>query len=101
MPKTSSVFTRVEPELKEKVERVLDSLGIPMANAINMFFHQIVIHNGIPFELRLPQSTVPDYSMITAEQFNEEIGRGIASMEAGRVISSEDVKRNLRSKLNT
>lgn len=44
MSKTSGVYTRVQPELKEQVEQVLSQLGIPMASAINLFLHQIVLH---------------------------------------------------------
>ena len=33
MARTATVFARVEPEIKEKAEQVLDRLGIPMSNA--------------------------------------------------------------------
>ncbi len=44
MPRTSNVFARVEPQVKEQAEKVLDQLGIPMSNAIGMFLRQIIIH---------------------------------------------------------
>ena len=31
MARTANVFARVEPELKEQAESVLDQLGIPMS----------------------------------------------------------------------
>ena len=34
MARTANVFVRVEPEVKEQAEQVLDRLGIPMSNAI-------------------------------------------------------------------
>jgi DNA-damage-inducible protein J len=37
MSKTTSIFTRVEPEIKEQAEMVLNKLGISMSNAINIF----------------------------------------------------------------
>ena len=37
MARTSNVFARVEPEIKEQAEQVLDQLGIPMSNAVSMF----------------------------------------------------------------
>lgn len=37
MARTSSVYARVEPEIKEQAESVLDQLGIPMSNAVSMF----------------------------------------------------------------
>ena len=54
MSKTSSVFARVEPEIKEQAEQVLDQLGIPMSNAIGLFLNQVVLQRGIPFEVKLP-----------------------------------------------
>jgi addiction module RelB/DinJ family antitoxin len=37
LSKTTSIFTRVEPEIKEQAEMVLNKLGISMSNAINIF----------------------------------------------------------------
>ena len=54
MARTANVFARVEPEVKEQAEQVLDRLGIPMSNAVGMFLRQIVLQRGIPFEMKLP-----------------------------------------------
>lgn len=48
MARTSNVFARVEPEIKEQAEQVLERLGIPMSNAVGMFLRQIVLQRGIP-----------------------------------------------------
>ena len=48
MARTANVFARVEPEVKEQAEQVLDRLGIPMSNAVGMFLRQIVLQRGIP-----------------------------------------------------
>ena len=40
MAKTSNVFARVEPEIKEQAELVLSKLGISMSNAVNIFLRQ-------------------------------------------------------------
>ena len=96
MSKSSSVYTRVEPELKEQVEQVLSKLGIPMANAINLFLHQIVLRKGIPFDVTLPQRMPLDYSALSREQFDTEIEKGFASLEAGRTVSAKDVRENMQ-----
>jgi addiction module RelB/DinJ family antitoxin len=96
MPKSSSIYTRVEPELKEQAERILSQLGIPMANAVNLFLHQVVLRKGIPFDVSLPAHSSPDYSMLSAAQFDAEIGKGIASFEAGKVVSAAEVRRNMQ-----
>ena len=54
MARTSNVFARVEPEVKEQAETILNQLGIPMSNAVGMFLRQVVIQRGIPFEMKLP-----------------------------------------------
>ena len=54
MARTSNVFARVEPEVKEQAESILNQLGIPMSNAVGMFLRQVIIQRGIPFEMKLP-----------------------------------------------
>ncbi len=51
MSKTTSIYARVEPEIKEQAEIVLNKLGIPMSNVINIFLRQIILQNGLPFEV--------------------------------------------------
>ena len=92
MLKSSSIYTRVEPELKEEVENVLSQLGIPMANAINLFLHQVVLQKGIPFEIKLPYNKPLDYTLLSKEQFDVEIEKGIADFDAGRTMSSTQVR---------
>ena len=41
MSRTSNVFARVEPDVKEQAEVILTRLGIPMSNAIGMFLRQV------------------------------------------------------------
>uniref|UniRef100_S0DFD3 Putative toxin-antitoxin system protein n=1 Tax=termite gut metagenome TaxID=433724 RepID=S0DFD3_9ZZZZ len=96
MSKSSSVYTRVEPEIKEQAEQVLSKLGIPMANAINLFLHQVVLRKGIPFDVSLPQNNPLDYAALSAEQFNAEIQKGFDSLSAGKVLSREQVREKMR-----
>ena len=96
MARTSNVFARVEPNIKEQAEAVLDQLGIPMSNAIGMFLRQVVIHRGIPFEVKLPENAPLSLSSMTKEQFDAEITQGMDDIEQGRVFSAEEVAAELR-----
>ena len=58
MARTSNVFARVEPEIKQQAESVLEQLGIPMSNAIGIFLRQVAMQKGIPFEIKLPNVPV-------------------------------------------
>lgn len=96
MARTSNVFVRVEPEIKEQAEQVLEKLGIPMSNAVSMFLRQIVLQRGIPFEIKLPQTAPLAYGSLTKEQFDEEIEKGMADMKAGRVYSADAVEAEMK-----
>ena len=54
MARTSNIFIRIEPDIKEQAESVLEKLGIPMSNAVAIFLRQIVMQNGLPFEVKIP-----------------------------------------------
>ena len=100
MPKTTSIYTRVEPEIKEQAEKILSTLGIPMANAVNLFLHQIILRKGIPFSVSIPQSLPLNYSALSPEQFDSEIEKGIACFTEGRVVPSKQVREVMQRRYN-
>ena len=36
-------------DVKEQAESILSALGIPASNAINMFYKQIILNRGLPY----------------------------------------------------
>ena len=96
MAKSSSIYTRVEPAIKEQAEQVLSALGIPVANAINMFLHQVVLQKGIPFEVKMPKSAPLDYYALSSEQIDAEIQKGFDDLRAGKVVSSKQVREEMQ-----
>ncbi|MBQ8292363.1 MAG: type II toxin-antitoxin system RelB/DinJ family antitoxin [Bacilli bacterium] len=52
--KSSNINIRVDKEIKEKCEKIYESLGINMSIAINLFLNQTIRANGIPFEIKAP-----------------------------------------------
>ena len=96
MARTSNVFARVEPDIKEQAETVLNQLGIPMSNAIGMFLRQVVIHRGIPFDVKLSDNAPLSLSSLTKEQFDAEITKGMDDIAQGKVYSAEEVAAELR-----
>ncbi len=54
--KTAAVHTRIEPEIKEKAENILHRLGVSPTEAIRMFYTQIALRNGLPFELVIEET---------------------------------------------
>jgi len=56
MSKSDVINTRVEPSVKRSVEAILRPLGLTTTDAINMFLHQVVLREGLPFEVRRPNA---------------------------------------------
>jgi addiction module RelB/DinJ family antitoxin len=89
--RTSSVFARVEPEIKEQAEYVLSRLGIPMSNAIGLFLRQVIIHKGIPFEMKLPTQKPTAIGAMNATELNTELEKGYTDVVAGRLHDLDDI----------
>ena len=54
MAKTTTVQARIDPLLKQDAEKVLAKIGLNSTAAINMFYSQIKLHQGLPFDARIP-----------------------------------------------
>ena len=57
MSKTATIRARVEPELKNKAEHVFSKLGLTTTQAITLFYKQVELRNGLPFEVAIPNVT--------------------------------------------
>jgi DNA-damage-inducible protein J len=56
MSKDAFIRARTDARLKEKVEGIFAQLGLNTSDAINLFFHQVEIHGGLPFDVRIPNA---------------------------------------------
>ncbi len=54
MPKTATTHVRMDPQIKEEAESIIKNMGLTISAAHELFYRQIIAHQGIPFELRVP-----------------------------------------------
>jgi DNA-damage-inducible protein J len=54
--KTAYITARIEPKLKAQAGRILAKVGVSTTDAITMFMRQVVLHDGLPFEVRVPNA---------------------------------------------
>lgn len=94
--KTANLYARIEPDLKEQAEGILAALGVPASNAITMFYKQIVLHRGIPFDVSLPAEKPVDITNLTEEEINVELNKGYQDMLSGKLKSAKEVFANIR-----
>lgn len=52
--KTTMIHARVEPDLKHEAEAILKQLGLNTTQAVTLFFQQVRLRKGLPFEVKLP-----------------------------------------------
>lgn len=88
--KLGNLYARIEPEVKEQAESILSALGIPASNAINMFYKQIILNRGLPFEVKIPAAELSETKL------NAELEKGYADMAAGRTRSAGQVFADIR-----
>ncbi len=54
MPKTAVISARIDPNLKHRAEQVFKELGLTTTQAITLFFKQVELQHGLPFNLKTP-----------------------------------------------
>ena len=74
------VKAQVDATLKQNADSTLRSLGLDMTSAIRMFLSQVVLHDGIPFDVTVPHP-------------NRTTSNAVADSFAGNVEPSPSVDR--------
>jgi len=96
--KSANILARVEPDVKEQAESILNQLGIPVSVAINMLYKQIILTKSIPFSLSLP-STPRAYDEMTKQEFDEMMQIGLSQAKAGESRPAADVFAELKKEI--
>jgi len=55
MPTEPTNF-RLDIEAKKKAYAIFAKVGIKPAQAINLFFRQVELHKGLPFDVKIPNA---------------------------------------------
>ena len=80
--KTANVTSRVSAETKQKAEAILAKLGIPQSVAIDIYYHQIIEHNGIPFPVTLAAVPLARDEM-SKKEFDDMLTTGLRQTKSG------------------
>ncbi len=98
MNTSSVVSAHIDTDIKNRAESVLARLGIPPAMAIQIFYSQIVLHNGIPFPVRLPAPAdqLPDPVRKSQDALDGEMEKGFDSLSTGRTYTLSEANQELK-----
>ena len=95
MANTTAVYARIDTSLKDNAESILAQLGITPSGAIQMLYSQIVLQNGMPFELKLPTPKPVAVGGMTRAELDAEIAKGMESLKSGKVYTADEVDAEL------
>ena len=56
MAKTSDIRARIEDDLKAEGEQILKQLGMNTSDALTLFWNQLVLQKGLPFDVKIPNT---------------------------------------------
>jgi addiction module RelB/DinJ family antitoxin len=89
MEKTATLNLRVNPTVKERAEKVLSQLGVPMSTAIDMYLNQISLTGGIPFSVSLPKAPVSIHAdAMTTEELHQKLEKGYSCRKSTKCSGS-------------
>lgn len=89
MASTTALYARIDTNLKESAEQILQQLGISPASAIQMFYSQIVLTRGLPLELKLPVKKPVAVESLSREELDAELTKGWESLKRGTYSAAE------------
>ena len=96
--KTANVMARVEPQVKEQAEKIMDMLGIPVSVVINTLYKQIIMTRSIPFSLSVPKVPAARDEMDDAA-FSAMMERGLKEAKADQSRLASDVFADLKREI--
>lgn len=69
--KSATIHARIDPDTKNKAETVLNRLGMTPTEAIRIFYAQITLQNGLPFDVKIPNELTT--ATLTKSHRGEEV----------------------------
>ncbi|MBQ7447269.1 MAG: type II toxin-antitoxin system RelB/DinJ family antitoxin [Eubacterium sp.] len=83
LAKTSNIYVRIEPTIKDEAEEILSALGLSPSSAIVMFYKQIMLHKGLPFAVKMPSEKTESDNIAAQKEEDERSSDDGAIKKAG------------------
>ena len=83
MAKTATLHARIDEKLKINAENIFADLGLSASDAIKLFYRQVELNGGLPFEIKIPEKAIAERKLM------KELELGERSAENGGSIDLE------------
>ena len=96
--KTANVTARIQPNIKEQAEAILDRLGIPVSVFIDMTYREVIMRDGVPFSLDIPDKFATRDS-ITKAEFDTMMQTGLSQAKRNDSVSVDEAFEQLKAEM--
>ena len=86
--KTATVNVRIQENVKTQAEAILNKLGLSRATAIDLFYRQIIMSNGIPLQGK--KTPILSREEMTDEEFNDCMRISLEQARNGETVSVDE-----------
>ena len=93
--KTANVTARIQPNIKEQAEAILERLGIPVSVFIDMTYRQVIMRDGIPVSLDIPEKLITR-DPLTKTEFDTMMQNGLSQAKRDDSVSVEEAFSQLK-----
>lgn len=96
----ADIHVKINKDIKDKSERILDSIGISMSDLINMTLRRVIYERQIPFSTRvLPDDAPKSISIESTDDFKKYLDEMIREDDGVR-MSEDEVWANIQNHIN-
>lgn len=96
--KTANVTARIQPNIKEQAEAILERLGIPVSVFIDMTYRQVIMRDGVPFSLDIPDKLMTRDALSKAE-FDTTMQTGLTQAKWDDAVSVDEAFKQLKTEI--
>ena len=86
--KSANVTVRIQPEIKQQAEAVLERIGLPVSVLIDTLYRQIIMTGGVPYPLTVQK--IPTRDSMTDEAFDAMLSQGLQQARDGQTMSIDE-----------
>ena len=99
--KTANVTARIQPNIKEQAEAILERLGIPVSVFIDttmQTYRQVIMRDGVPFSVDIPDK-LTTRDTLTKKKFNIIMQEGLTQAKEEDTVSIDEAFAQLQMEI--
>ena len=96
--KTANVTARIQPNIKEQAEAILERLGIPVSVFIDMTYRQVIMRDGVPFPLDITDK-LSTRDVLTKVEFDTMMQTGLVQAKCDDSVSVDEAFNQLKTEI--